>query len=93
MSRADYPIDKVNRHDWMAFDAQRSAALAAHLDPALLYAWQQTGLVIGTANEAIFSVREIAEFETALDEFEKMTGQKAAVRRFQLKHFAAITAN
>ena len=42
----------------------------AGLDPALIYAFEQTGLLVTEENQHLLSEKDLAEWEAAIDEYE-----------------------
>ncbi len=66
----------------------------AGVDPALIYAYEATnGLLLNDRNENKVPDIDIAVWETAINEHEAKTGQKATRRRLTDEDFAAIMKN
>lgn len=54
----------------------------AGIEPALIYAYEKTnGLLLNSHNERLVTGRDLEEWEAAIDEHERNTGQKALKRR------------
>lgn len=47
----------------------------AGLDPAMIYAFEKTGLVVTEENEHLLSEKDLAEWEAAIAEYEAQPGQ------------------
>ncbi|MCL5999208.1 MAG: SEC-C domain-containing protein [Chloroflexi bacterium] len=65
----------------------------AGVDPALIYAFEKTGFVLNDQSENKLPDTEIAEWEAAISEYEKKTGQKATRRRLSDQDFEGIMRN
>jgi hypothetical protein len=64
------------------------------VEPALIYAFEKTdGLLLNTRNENKCPDTDIAAWEAAIDEYELMTGKKAARRRLTDQDREAILQN
>jgi hypothetical protein len=65
----------------------------AGVDPALIYAFEKTGFVFNDQSENKLPDTEIAEWEAAISEYERKTGQKATRRRLSNQDFEGIMRN
>lgn len=65
----------------------------ARIDPAIICAHEQTGLLPSTENKAKCTTMDVTEWETAIDACERKTGIKAARRRLTDEDLMAILAN
>ena len=65
----------------------------AGIDPALIYAYEQTGLMLNTRNEHLVPDPDVAEWDAALDEYERQAGTEASHRRLNEDDVLAILAN
>lgn len=54
----------------------------AGIDPAFIYAYEKTnGLMLNEHNERMVPESDVAEWEAAIDEYERVSGTKASRRR------------
>lgn len=53
----------------------------AGVEPALIHAFEKTGLLLNARNEANVTVVDVEEWEAAITEYEHQSGTKAACRR------------
>jgi hypothetical protein len=65
----------------------------AGVEPALIHAYIETGLMLNDRNEKLLPDRDIAEWESVIDEYERRTGTKATRRRFNEADLKGILAN
>ncbi len=65
----------------------------ARVDPALIYAFEKTGLLLNDRNEGKLPDAKIAEWDGAISEYEKKTGQRATRRRVIDRDFESIMRN
>lgn len=65
----------------------------AGVEPALIYAFEQTGLMVNERNERQMPDVDLAEWESAIDEYEKKTGHKATRRRMNQSDLLGILEN
>ena len=66
----------------------------AGVEPALIYAFEKTnGLLVNDQNIDKMPDTDIAEWEAAISEYEKKTGQKATRRRLSDQDFEGIVRN
>ena len=66
----------------------------AGIEPALIYAFEKTdGLLVSDQNADKMPDTDIAEWEAAICEYEKKTGQKATRRRLSNQDFEGIARN
>jgi hypothetical protein len=73
----------------MTVEAMKKAAV----EPALICAFQETGLTVNSQNEKQMPDVDLAEWEAAIDEYERKTGQKAARRRMSQSDLLGILEN
>ncbi len=62
----------------------------AGIDPALIYAYEQTSLMLNERNERLVPESDVAEWEAAIDEYEGKTAKKATQRRITDDDFQRI---
>ena len=60
------------------------------IDPALIYAYEKTSLLLNEQNERFVPESDVAEWEAAIDEYESKTGNKATHRRLTDDDFQGI---
>jgi hypothetical protein len=65
----------------------------ADVDPALVHAFERTGLLLNDENVDKLPDTEIAEWESAIHEYETKTGRKARQRRLSNEDFDKIGCN
>jgi len=65
----------------------------AGIEPAIISAHEQTGLLLSTENESKCTTMDVAEWEAAIDAYERETGTKATRRRLTDDDLAAVLAN
>lgn len=65
----------------------------AGVEPALIYAFEETGLMVNEENERRVTDVDLAEWEDAIDEYERKSGKKAARRRLNRHDLHGILAN
>jgi hypothetical protein len=65
----------------------------AEIDPAIIHAYEQTGLLLSVQNEPKCTTMDVEEWEAAIDAYERKTDTKAARRRLTDADLAAILAN
>ncbi len=65
----------------------------ADVDPALIYAFERTGLLLNDDNVDKLPDTEIAEWKSAIHEYETKTGRKAKQWRLSNEDFEKITLN
>ncbi len=63
------------------------------IDPALIYAYEKTSLLLNEKNERLMPESDVAEWEAAIDEYEGKTGNKATHRRLTDDDFQGILEN
>ena len=81
------PSFEVMEH-WMV-----EAMKKAGVDPALIFAYEKTGLILSDHNVNKMPDVDIAEWEAAISEYEKKTGQKATQRRLSEHDFESLMQN
>lgn len=79
------PMELIEHH---TVEAMKQAGI----DAAIIHAFQQTGLMMSDANEAKCPDADIAEWEAAIDAYERETDTKATKRRITQEDFMAILA-
>ncbi|MGE3409004.1 MAG: YecA family protein [Pirellulales bacterium] len=68
-----------------------TAMRQVEIDPALIYAFKKTrGILLSEANEPKVPVSDVQEFEDALDEYARQTGEMVKQRRFSEDDLDAI---
>lgn len=65
----------------------------AGVEPALIYAFEETGLMVNEEHENRVTDVDLAEWDEAIDEYERKTGKKAARRRLNKRDLRGILAN
>lgn len=65
----------------------------AGVEPALIYAYEETGMMVNEDNERRVPDVDLAEWEEAIDEYEFKTGKKAVRRRLNKRDLRGILAN
>lgn len=65
----------------------------AGVEPALIYAFEETGLMVNEENERRVTDADLAEWEDAINDYEHKTGKKAARRRLNRRDLRGILAN
>jgi hypothetical protein len=65
----------------------------AGVEPALIYAFEKTGLMVNSQNEQQMPDTDVAEWDAAIGEYEHETGTKAVRRRLNQDDLAAILAH
>ena len=65
----------------------------AGVEPALIYAFEKTGLMLNARNEQMVPDTDVAEWDAAVDEYEQSTGTKASRRRLSEDDVLAILSN
>jgi len=65
----------------------------AGIDPAIIFAFEETGLLVGDHNINKMPDTDIAEWEATISKYEKKTGQKAMRRRLSKQDFENILQN
>lgn len=65
----------------------------AGIEPALIYAYEKTGLMLNAMNERLMPDSDVAEWEAAIEEYERQSGTKATRRRLSEDDVLAILAN
>jgi hypothetical protein len=83
----DAPPFEIVEH--FAVEAMKKAGV----EPALIYAYEKTGLMVNAMNEGLMSDSDVAKWEVAIDEYERRTGTKASHRRLSQDDVLAILAN
>ena len=63
------------------------------IDPALIHAFVETGLMLSEKNEGLCPVADVAEWEAAIDTYEAKHGVRGSRRRFTEKDLAAMLEN
>ena len=63
------------------------------VDPALIHAYEETGLLLNEKNERLVPDSYVAEWEAAIDEYERKTGHKATRRRLNDYDFLGLLDN
>jgi len=59
----------------------------AGVDPAVIYAFEETGFLVGDDSESKLTPAKIAAWEAAISEFERLSGHQAAHRRINPELF------
>ncbi len=65
----------------------------AEVEPALIYAYEQTSLLLNEKNERLVTNADVAQWEAAIDAYEQKTGSKATRRRLNDDDFQGILDN
>lgn len=65
----------------------------ADVDPAIIYAFEQTGLMLNDRNERLVPANSVSEWEAAIESYEQDHGVKASRRRLTEEDVEAILAN
>jgi hypothetical protein len=65
----------------------------AGVDPALIYAFEKTGLVLNDQNGDKVPDTDISEWDEAIAEYEQKTGHRATRRRLNNQDFAGVLQN
>ena len=65
----------------------------AGVEPALIYAYEETGMMVNDENERRIPDVDLAEWDAAIDEYERTTGAKATRRRLNRHDLHGILAN
>jgi hypothetical protein len=65
----------------------------AGIEPALIYAFEKTGFMLNAQNEQVVPDADVAEWDAAIDGYERSTGTKATRRRLSEDDVLAILAN
>jgi hypothetical protein len=78
--------------EWMEHQTIQ-AMKKAGIDPAIIHAHEQTGLLLSIENESKCTTMDVAEWDTAIDAYERETGTKATRRRLTDDDLMAVLAN
>jgi hypothetical protein len=81
------PSFEVVEH--LTVEAMRKAGV----EPALIYAFERTGLMLNARNEQMVPDADVAEWDATIDEYERSTGTKASRRRLSEDDVLAILSN
>ena len=65
----------------------------ADVDPAIIYAYEETGLMLSEENENLVPESDVAEWEAAIEAYEQKHGVKGSRRRLTEDNLQAILAN
>lgn len=65
----------------------------AGVEPALIYAYEETGMMVNEENERRIPDVDLAEWDEAINDYERKTGKKAARRRLNRHDLQGILAN
>ena len=63
------------------------------VDPALIFAYEKTGLLLSDRNENLVPDSDIREWEAALGEYERETGKEPSRRRLNERDFNSLMQN
>lgn len=65
----------------------------AGVEPALIHAYEETGMMVNDENERRIPDVDLAEWDAAINEYERKTGAKATRRRLNRHDLHGILAN
>ena len=65
----------------------------ADVDPAIIHAYEETGLMLSEKNENLVPESDVAEWEAAIDAYEQKHGLRDSRRRLTEDDLQAILAN
>ena len=88
----DRLFDGAPSLEWMEHQTIQ-AMKKAGIDPAIIYAHEKTGLLLSQENESKCTTMDVAEWDTAIDTYERETGTKATRRRLTDDDLMAVLAN
>ena len=90
---ANDPIlfDKISQRQ--VDQALTEAFLETGLDPAYLYAYQKTGLLVWEGNLSLIPDKDIREWKATVREFRRMQKRKPTKRELDAEHFFACLIN